>query len=137
MTAADSRSWVLSRSETQRKLIASLVYESEAGWVVKLEPPRRSLAQNNLLHALLTEAVQAGLATDDGRRLTVDEAKTAFVTAWMEETGQTTDMVMFGGRPVQLRRSTTELTKAELSELVEFIYAECAARGIQLRELAA
>lgn len=137
MTAADSRSWVLSRSETQRKLIASLVYESEAGWVVKLEPPRRSLDQNRLLHALITEAVEGGFATDSGRRLTVSEAKVAFVTGWMEETGQATDMVMVGGRPVQLRRSTTELTKAELSELVEYIYAECAQRGIQLREPAA
>lgn len=115
MSAADSRSWVLGSSPTQRQLIASLVYESEPGWVVRLEPPRRTVDQNRLLHALLTEAVEGGLATDNDHRLTVDEARTAFVTAWMADTGQGSDMVMFGKRPVQLRRSTTELTRAEFS----------------------
>lgn len=74
MSAADSRSWVLGSNPTQRQLIASLVYESEPGWVVRLEPPRRTVDQNRLLHALLTEAVEGGLATDSGHRLTVDEA---------------------------------------------------------------
>ncbi len=136
MSAPDGRSWVLGRNDLQRKLIASAVYESEPGWVVKLEPPRRSLAQNALLHALLTEAVEAGIATDDGRRLTVDEAKVAFVSAWMIEEGHGSDIVAFGGHAVQLRRSTATLTKDEFSSLIEFIRAACALRGIQLREAA-
>lgn len=135
MSAAERRMYVLG-SETHRQFVGSLVATSPAGCVVTLDPPRRTVDQNRLLHALITEAVEGGFATDSGRRLTVTEAKTAFVTGWMDETGQSSDMVMVGGRPVQLRRSTTELNKAELSELVEYIYAECALRGIQFRSRA-
>jgi hypothetical protein len=134
MSAPDARSWVLG-SEAHRQLIGSKIAMLEPGWVVRVEPPRRTIDQNRLLHALLTEAVQGGLATDSGHPLTVDEARTAFVTAWMADTGQTTDMVMFGKRPVQLRRSTTELSRPEFSELIEFIRAECALRGIPLSEM--
>lgn len=133
MSAPDSRAWVLG-TETQRQFIGSLIATTPAGWVVRLEPPRRSLPQNSLLHALLTEAVDGGLATDTGRRLTIGEAKTAFVTAWMIEEGRGSDIIAFGGQPIQLRRSTTTLTKDEFSSLIEFIRASCAQRGIDLRE---
>jgi hypothetical protein len=60
MSATDARSWVLDTSETQRKLIASLVYESAPGWVVKLEPPSRSrsLKQNKLQRLWLGEIAE-------------------------------------------------------------------------------
>lgn len=133
MSASDARSWVLG-SETHRQFVGSLICKLAPGWLVRIDPPRRTPDQNRLLHALLSEVVDAGFATDNGRRLTVDEAKTVFVTGWMGETGQTTDMVVVGGRPVQLRRSTTELSKGELSSLIEYIQAECHHRGIKLRE---
>lgn len=128
----DRRVWVLPRDEKRREWIGSAVANSEPGCVVTIDPPRRTLAQNALLHAILSEAVAKGLATDSGRRLTLDEAKTAFVTAWMIEEGHHSDMVAFGGHPVQLRRSTADLSKGEFSDLVEFIYAGCATRGIIL-----
>ncbi len=137
MSAPDGRSWVLARSEMQRKLIASVVYESEPGWVVRLEPPRRSLSANALFHALIAEAVKAGLAADDGRRLTTDEAKVALVSAWMMEEGHGSDIVAFGGKAVQLRRSTASLNKDEFGRLIEFTYMACASKGIVLGEAAA
>lgn len=136
MSAPDGRSWVLARSEMQRNAIAAVVREAEPGWVVKLEPPRRSLSQNALFHALIGEAVQKGLAADDGRRLTTDEAKVALVSAWMMEEGHGSDIVAFGGRAVQLRRSTTTLDKDEFGRLIEFTYMACAEKGIVLGEAA-
>ncbi len=133
MSAADRRVFLLG-GETHRQFVGSLIATSPPGYVVTLDPPRRTVDQNRLLHALITEAVDGGLATDTGRRLTVDEAKTAFVTGWMLENGMASDMVAFGGKPVQLRRSTTTFTKGELSSLVEYIQAECYHRGIPLRE---
>lgn len=133
MSAPDSRSWVLG-SETHAQLIGTLISKLERGWLVRIDPPRRSLPQNNLLHALLTEAVAAGLADDSGRRLTVDEAKVAFVSAWMIEEGHGSDIVAFGGNAIQLRRSTATLNKDEFSGLIEFIRATCVHRGIPLRE---
>ncbi len=137
MSASDGRSWTLARSDTQRKLIASLVYESEPGWVVRLEPPRRSLSQNALFHSLVAEAVQKGLAADDGRRLTFDEAKVALVSAWMIEEGHGSDIIAFRGNAVQLRRSTTTLDKDEFGRLIECTYMACAEKGIVLGEKAA
>lgn len=133
MSASDRRKFVLG-SETHRQFVGSLVATSPPGCVVTIDPPRRTLDQNALLHALLTEAVEGGLASDTGRRLTLDEAKVAFVSAWMIEEGHGSDIVAFGGHAVQLRRSTTSFDKAEFSSLIEFIKAACAQRGIKLRE---
>jgi hypothetical protein len=133
VTIVEPRYYVL-RDEKLRDWVAAFVQTAPLGCVVTVEPARRSKAQNRLLHALITEAVEKGLATDSGRRLTFDEAKVAFVTGWMIEEGWESDVIAFGGRAIQLRRSTTTLTKQEFSSLVEFIYAECALKGIQLSD---
>lgn len=119
-----------------RARAVAAVEKAEDGTVVTLGPPKRSLDQNALLHGLLTEACRKGLAADNGRRLDVDDAKTAVMTAWMIETGQASDIIAFSGRPIQLRRSTASLNKAEFSSLVEFVLAECAHRNIHLTRIA-
>lgn len=119
-----------------RELARAAVMGAEHGSVVTLGPPTRSLEANALLHSLLAEAVEKGLAADNGRKLNLDEARTAFMTAWMIHEGHQSDIVAFGGSVVQLRRSTTTLTKAEFSSLVEFVIAECAHRNIHLTRIA-
>ena len=37
--SVEGSAWVLGTSDTQRKFIAALVYESQPGWVVSIEPP--------------------------------------------------------------------------------------------------
>jgi hypothetical protein len=113
--------------------LASLVSKLEPLWRVTIEPPSRSGEQNRLLHGLIADAVSGGLATDNGERLDLEDAKTAFVIAWMIETGQTFKVIAFNGRPMQMRRSTTTFSKPELSSLIDFIQCECAKRGIPLR----
>lgn len=121
-------------SEDFRQRLHRIIDMLPIGWVVRFSPATRSLEQNALLHALISEAVRRGFATDNGRRLTVDDAKTALVGAWMRENGEDIDIIALEGHAIQLRRSTTTFTKAELSSLVEFIYAVCAKRGINLTE---
>jgi hypothetical protein len=133
VTIVEPRYYVL-RDEKLRDWVAAFVQTAPLGCVVTVEPSRRSKAQNALLHALIAEAVKGGIATDDGRRLTLEEAKVAFDSGWMIEEGHGSDIVAFGGRPVQLRHSTRTLTKDEFSRLVEFIHAECAQRGIPLSD---
>lgn len=133
MSATDRRVIVLG-SETHRKFVGSLVANLERGWVVTLDPPRRTIPQNSTLHMLIADAVAGGLATDTGRRLTTDEAKVAFVTGWMIENGHPSDVIAFSGHPVQLRRSTTTFDKAEFASLIDYIMAECAHRCIALRD---
>ena len=132
--SAPERSFFKLYNERQRSLAVKAVESVPLDYAVEIKPPTRTLPQNALLHALLTEAVAGGLATDDGRRLTVDEAKVAFVSAWMIEEGMGSDIVAFGGHAIQLRRSTATLSKDEFSSLVEFIHAALAHRGIRTGE---
>lgn len=120
--------------DTARRLARAAIDAAPDGWFVRITPPTRSLEQNARLHAMIADAVAGGIATDDGRRLDMEDAKTAFVSGWMIENGMQSDIVAFNGRPVQLRRSTTTFTKEELGSLMDFIEAECAQRGIKLRE---
>lgn len=114
--------------EGLRRWVAAFIATAPLGCFVEVRPSTRSLEQNALLHSLIADTVRAGLATDTGRRLTEEEAKVAWVSAWM---GEDSDIVAFGGRPVQLRRSTTTFTKAELASLIDFIEAESAKRAAE------
>jgi len=122
------------QTPADRARAVDLVRRATKGLVIEIGEPRRNSQQNRLLHKLIQEAVDGGLATDDGRRLTFDEAKTALVTAWMIENDDNSDMVLFLNHPIQLRPSTAKLKKAPFSSLIDFIHAVCAMRGIQLRE---
>jgi hypothetical protein len=128
------RKRILLGSEKHRRFVGDLVAKLDRGWVVTLQPPRRTISQNDTYWMLVADAVAGGLATDSGRRLTKDEAHVAFVTAWMRETGEASDVIAFDGHAVQLRRSTTTFDKGELSSLIESVMAACAKRGIALRD---
>lgn len=133
MSAPDRLTFQLETREDRAKATEA-VARALKGYVVVIRPAGRTLDQNARLHALIATAVKGGIATDAGRRLDEEDAKTAFVTGWMIETGQPSDIVVFNRRPLQLRRSTRTFTKEEMTSLMDFIEAECAQRGIQLKD---
>lgn len=110
------------------------VMEAPEGWWVRIVPPKRSLDANARFHAMLNEIEKSGF-THNARKFDTEDLKTLFVTAWMEETGRPSDVVMgFHGKPVQLRRSTTTFSPTEMGELMIIVEKFCAERGITLRE---
>ncbi len=133
MSATDRLTFELETKE-DRAAAVSAVSRALKGYVVVIRPAGRTLDQNARLHAMIAAAVKGGFSTDGGRRLDEEDAKTAFVSGWMIDNGEESDMVVFNKRPVQLRRSTRKFTKAELTSLMDFIEAECAQRGIDLGE---
>lgn len=133
MSAADSATFHLETREDRAKAVAA-VSRALKGWVVAIRPQGRTLDQNARLHCLIAAAVKGGLATDAGRRLDEEDAKTALVTAWMIEHKMSSDVIVFNRRPIQLRRSTKDFSREELSSLMDFIEAECASRGIDIPE---
>lgn len=133
MSAPDRLTFELHSKEDRAKAVDA-VSRALKGYVVVIRPAGRTLDQNARLHAMIAAAVKGGIATDAGRRLDEEDAKTAFVTGWMIENGMPSDIVVFNRRPLQLRRSTKDFSKEELSSLMDFIEAECAQRGIQLGE---
>jgi len=137
MSAPDRLSlWLDPRKPALRDLALGAVARAPEGYVIVVRPAGRSLAQNARLHAMISEAVAKGFAIN-GRRFTLDEAKTLFVSGWMIETqGENASDIVQGlnGEPVQLRRSTATFSKEELGSLMDFIEAECAKRGVMLGE---
>lgn len=131
MTAPDRLTFELHTKEDRARAVEA-VRRALRGFVVIIRPAGRTLDQNARLHALIAAAVKGGLATDSGRLLDEEDAKTAFVTAWMIENKEPSDVVVFNRRAIQLRRSTRRFTREELSSLMDFIEAECAARGIEI-----
>lgn len=119
-------------TKEDRAAAVQAVARALKGYVVIIRPAGRTLDQNARLHAMIAAAVKGGFCTDAGRPLDEEDAKTAFVTGWMIENGEPSDVIVFNRRPIQLRRSTRKFTRAELSSLMTFIEAECAERGIDL-----
>lgn len=110
------------------------VMEAPEGWHVTIRPPSRSLDANARFHAMLSDITKSGW-THEGRRFDVDDLKTLFVSAWMHETGRSSDVVRgFNGEAVQLRRSTTTFSKEEMGELMDLVEAFAAMHGIKLTE---
>lgn len=132
--SATERRQILLGSEKHRRHVGDIVAGLDRGYMVTIDPPMRTIPQNSTLHMLIADAVAGGLATDSGRRLTTEEAKTAFVTGWMRDNGEPDDLIAFSGHSVQLRRSTTTFNKAELASLIDYVLSECAQRGIPVRD---
>lgn len=120
-----------------RTFALKAVLTAPEGYVVTVKPPSRSLDQNARLHAILADisASKVEVCGEAGR--SIDDLKTIFVSAWMIETERSSDMVRgLHDEPVQLRRSTTTFSKAEMSELIEMVTAWAVQHGVRLREAA-
>jgi NinB protein len=93
------------------------------GWHVSVTEPRRNLEQNAALHARLTEIAQSREWA--GRRWDVEVWKRLLTAAWCRATGQQVLMLpALDGHGVDVVfRRTSELTRSECGELLEFINA--------------
>ena len=90
---------------------------------MRLSLPTRSLAQNALLHALLTDiSVSTPWA---GELRDVETWKRLLTCAWMRATGQGALMLpaIDGHGFDVLYRRTSQLDVAEMTELIEYIQA--------------
>jgi hypothetical protein len=100
------------------------------GYVVKVSPPNRNLAQNALIHAVLTEAGDALGWVFNGQVVDLDDLKTIFMAAYRKQQGGETRFVIgIDGQPVILSWRTRDLTKAECSDFIESVQAFMAMRG--------
>lgn len=105
----------------QRAMLA--VSEAPAGFVVTIKEPTRNLDQNALLHALLTEVADEHEWA--GRKRDVETWKRLMVAAWDRARGAAIEYLpALDGHGVDIVfRRTSQLSKAECCELIEFINA--------------
>ncbi|MDO4725369.1 MAG: recombination protein NinB [Comamonadaceae bacterium] len=102
--------------------------------VVEVRPETRSLKQNALLHALIGDiARQLEWA---GAKRDAEVWKRLLVAAWLRAQGESVEVLpALDGHGVDVVfRRTSQLNKAECAELVDFIYAWAAERGVHFRE---
>ncbi len=107
-----------------RAYICEQVMSGQDGEVVRISEPTRTLEQNALIHAVLTEAGDLLGWKFSGQTVDLDDLKSIFMAAYRKASGVETRFVMgIDGQPVILNWRTRDLTKRECSELTEMIYA--------------
>lgn len=122
-------------SEEHRMWLGALIAKYPADHFVTIDEPSRSLDSNARFHAMLGDIVKYGYE-HFGRKLTIEEWKVLFVTEWMNETGQASDIAptLYGTSFVQLRKSTRKMTGRQLGEVMIIVERWCSEKGVPLRE---
>lgn len=110
----------------QRLRAAQAIHRAPDDWVVTIAPPTRTLDQNALLWAALSDIAHA---KPDGREMTAEQWKCAF----MDAAGFRPEFVpaLEGSGFICLGYKSSRLSKAEFSDLVETIFEFGARKGVQ------
>ena len=98
--------------------------------VLTVAPETRSLAENAMLHALLTRiSKQVEWA---GSKRDAETWKRLLTAAWLRARGEHVEMLpALDGHGVDVVfRRTSQLTRAECAELITFVLAWCAEHGV-------
>lgn len=119
---------VVIRTHSQREMAKRYVDAAPEGCVVKFTVAERSQSQNNKLWAMLS---QVSKAKPDGKRHTPEQWKALFMHALGHEC---LFMEGLNGEAFPTGFKTSRLSKAQMSELIEFIYAWGAENGVEFSE---
>ena len=119
---------VIIAGDKQRGFALRLVAQAPVGYVVTVKPQTRTHEQNDLMWALLTDLSKA---KPNGRQHTPDTWK---VLA-MHACGHACQFeIGLNGQPFPTGFRSSQLTKAQMSDLIEWIYAYAAEAGVTLKD---
>lgn len=125
-----SRALLTLWSAADRAKAIDWIAKAPAGTRVEFKAARRSLPQNDKLHAMLTDV--ATQVKHHGMNLTVTDWKRIFVDALKRELRLVPNLDGTGFVP--LGRSSSDLSKAEMSDLFALIEAYGAEHGVIFRD---
>lgn len=121
-----SRALVVLAFKTDRELAKRWIDQAPVNARVELKAPKRSLPQNDRFWASLTDVARQ--VPWHGVKLTPDDWKLIFLDALKRELRMVPNLN--GDGFVNLGRSSSDLTKEEMSDCLELIYAFGAQRGV-------
>lgn len=99
------------------------------GMLIKFQDPTRSLDQNAKLWAMLEDI--ARVAEHNGRKYSREAWKSLFMSAC----GHELDLIVgLNNEAVPMGQSSSKLSVAQMSELIEFIHFWAAEHGVDFRE---
>lgn len=125
-----SRALVTVQTDADRQRAASWAMQAPAGTRIEFKRSKRSLPQNDRMWAMLTDiATQKEHA---GRRYTPDQWKVLFMHACGREVQfipslDNTTFIPWG-------RSSSDLSKQEMTDLIEFMFQWGAENGVAFHE---
>lgn len=124
---SDRRVFTLAHLEARRRA-AQAVAEAPNGWRVTVEPPKRNLEINAALHATLGEI--ADRVPWAGKLRSIETWKRLMVAAWLRAVGEQVEFLpAIDGHGVDVVfRRTSEMTQAEVRDLLAYIEAWAAER---------
>jgi hypothetical protein len=125
--------FVLAHDQARQRALDA-VGMAPAGYSVTLAEPRRSSAENNLLHALIDEISRK--LEWAGKKRDPETWKRLLVAAWCRVHGESVEVLpALDGHGVDIVPArTSKLTRKECADLIEFIYAWGADQGIEWTE---
>ena len=112
-----SRALVILNSRAERDKVADWAMRLPFGTRIEFKEPKRSIPQNDRMWAMLTEIAQA--VPYHGIKLSADDWKLIFLDALKREVRMVPNLDGTGF--VSLGRSSSDLSKAEFSDLIELI----------------
>jgi hypothetical protein len=119
---------ILLRGPSQRALAKQLIDRAPADAVVQISEAKRSLDQNAKMHAMLSDISRA---KPEGRMHTPEVWKTLM----MHACGHAVQFELgLNGQPFPTGFRSSRLTKAQMSELIEFIYEYGARHNVRWTE---
>lgn len=125
-----TRAVVVVKHSADRSLIARWADRVPEGTRVEFKKPKRTLPQNDRMWAMLTDIAQQKLHA--GRKYTPDQWKVLFLHACGRE-------VQFipaldGTTFIPWGQSSSDLSKEEMTDLIEFMFAWGADNGVAFHE---
>ena len=117
-----------------REQIQSLLWRAPAGTRVEFKGEQRSLDQNSKMWACLTDV--ATQLPWHGKKLRPDDWKLIFIDALKRSNGEVLNIVpnTDGTGFVNLSTSSSDLSKGEMSDLIELIHEFGARHEVQFHE---
>jgi hypothetical protein len=115
-------------SDHARKTAAELAFKAPHGSVANFRPPTRTADQNSKMWAMLSDIARA---KPEGRDLTTDKWKALF----MDAIGIPADWEPgINGGVVNVGYRSSRLSKEQMSEMIEQMYAYGAEHGVEWSE---
>lgn len=130
---SDSRFFILSHSEARRGALIA-VQEADDGWTVLVSPPAMNSGQRARFHAICGDIAKSGLLWA-GKPRTAAKWKLLLISGHAVVTKEETEfMPGLEGEFVNLRESTTQMSKRRGSSLIEYATAYAVRNNVTLND---
>ncbi len=121
------RALLILNGAADRAKATNWVAKAPAGTRVEFKASQRSLPQNDRMWAMLTD-IQTHMERTRGIKQSVNDWKCVFLSAWGKEVRFLPSLDGTSVVPVPL--SSSDLTKEEMTDFIDFIFKEGAERGV-------